>query len=288
LATTGGMKTPSAVILSLFLALPWSDASADWRINAETGALYESNLSNSERAADEEPDAAWKSNASIGDGFQLSRNLRVNLAADLRAVVWDRLDGLDEFGGGGSVDLRYRFGLGREAPWIALTERLGYDAFGESARSRSDETVAVRGGFALSPRVAVEAGYTFRDSAARDDFFDLQSHSGNVRLVVDLTSSLQIALGYTYRDGDVISYAVPPRPDILQFADESRSVSTFGDQPRYTAYRLNGQTHAVSISAGHAVTQKLSVQVSYEYATTAHDPLRYENHSVEAKIAFVY
>ena len=96
------------------------------------------------------------------------------------------------------------------------------------------------------------------------------------------------ATSYTYRDGDVISYAVPPRPDIVQLADESRSVSTFGDYPRYTAYRLEGQTHAVSISAGCVVRKNLSVQVSYEYATTSHDPLRYENHSVEAKIAFAY
>ena len=282
------MKTRSAVFLSFLLALPLSDASADWRVHAETGALFDSNLSNSERAADEESDVAWESNASVANGFQLSRNLRATLGADLRGLVWDQFSGLNEFGVGGSGDLRYRFGLGRQAPWIGLTEAFGYDVFGESARSRWDETLALRGGIAITERLSAEAGYTFRNSAARDDFFDLQSHSGNVRLVVDLTSSLQLGLGYTYRDGDVLSYAVPPRPDILEIAGEARPVSTFGDHPRYTAYRLNAQTHAVSVSAGYVVTKNLSIQVSYEYATTSHDPLRYENHSVEVKIAFAY
>lgn len=282
------MKTRSAALLSFLLALPLSDASADWRVNAETGALYDSNLSNSERADDEESDVAWESNVSIGNGFQLSRNLRATLAADLNGLVWDRFAGLNEFGLDGSGELRYRFGLGRQAPWIALIEAFGHDILGESARSRWNETLALRSGIAITERLSAEAGYTFRNSAARDDFFDLQSHGGNARLTVNVTSSLQIALGYTYRDGDVISYAVPPRPDIFEIAGESRPVSTFGDHPRYTAYRINGQTHAISISAGCTVTKNLSVEVSYEYATTSHDPLRYENHSVEAKIAFAY
>ncbi|MBA3831531.1 MAG: hypothetical protein H0X34_06500 [Chthoniobacterales bacterium] len=146
----------------------------------------------------------------------------------------------------------------------------------------------MRGGIAISERIALEAGYRFQNLGAPDDFFDQQGHSGNARVTVDLTSSLQIALSYTYRDGDVISYAVPPRPDILTFASEREAVTTFGASPLYPAYRLQAQTHSVSISAGYAVNENLSVQVAYEYAATSHDPLRYENHSVEVKIAFAY
>ena len=206
----------------------------------------------------------------------------------MRGQVWDRFDAFNEIGAGGAVDLRYRFGLGRQAPWILLEERTGYDRFHETARSGWDESLRFRGGIAISERIALEAGYRFENFAAPDDFFDLQGHSGNARVIVDLTSSWQITLGYTYRDGDVISYAVPARPDILLLTSESRSVTTFGTDPLYTAYRLRGQTHAVSVSAGYAVTRDLSVQMAYEYAATSHDPLRYENHSVEVKIAFAY
>ncbi len=206
----------------------------------------------------------------------------------MRGQLWDRYDAFNEIGAGASLDLRHRFGLGRQAPWISLEERAGYGGFHESARSSWDESLRLRGGITISERIALEAGYRFQNLAAPDDFFDQAGHSGNARVTVDLTSSLQIALSYTYRDGDVISYAVPPRPDILLLASESRPVTTFGTNPLYTAYRLRGQTHAVSVSAGYAVRKDLSVLVAYEYATTSHDPLRYENHSVEVKIAFAY
>ncbi len=184
----------------------------------------------------------------------------------MRGQLWDRFDAFNEIGAGASVDLRYRFGLERQAPWISLEDRAGYDRFHESTRSGWDESLRLRGGITISERIVLEAGYLFENFAAPDDLFDLQGHSANARLTVNLTSSLQIALSYTYRDGDVISYAVPPRPDILLLTTEREAVTTFGTSPLYTAYRLRAQTHAVSISAGYAVNERLSVQVAYEYA----------------------
>ena len=280
------MKMAKAIFL--FLALNLNYARADWRFDAETGAFYDSNLSKSDRASDENDDWAWKSHVRIGNGFQLSRDLRLNVAGDLRGQVWGRFDAFNEIGGGASASLRYRFGLGRAAPWILMEDRLGYDRFHETMRSGWDETFRARAGIGISDRVALEAGYTFESFTAPDNFFDQQGHSGDARVIVDLTSSLQIAIGYIYRNGNVISYAVPPRPDILLLTSDRRRVTTFGSNPRYTAYRLQGETHAVSISAGYALTKNLSAQMAYEYAATSHDPLQYENHFVEMKIAFAY
>jgi hypothetical protein len=283
------MKTAKSAFLGgILLALPLIGAQADWRLGAETGAFYESNLSNSDRASDAQDDWAWRSTVRVTNGYQLSRDLRLTLGADLRGQVWSRFDAFNEVGAGLHAALRYRFGLGRQAPWIALEERIGYDGFQESGRSNWDESLALRGGIFISDRIALEAGYSFENLAASDDFFDQQSHSADARLIVDLTSSLQIALGYTYRNGDVFSYAIPPRPDIVALASELRPVTTFGSTPLYTAYRLQGQTHAVSLSAAYVLTRYISAQVTYRYSTTSHDPLRYENHSVEAKIAFAY
>ena len=263
-------------------------ADAEWRFEGETGAFYDSNLSNSDRVADVKEDWAWSTDVRVGNAFQLSRDLRLNLDADLRGLLWTEYGGFNEIGGGASSALRYRFGLGPQAPWILLENRIGYDGFQESMRSGWDESLGLRGGFAISERIAVEAGYTFENFAAVDDFFDLQSHNGNVRVVVDLTSSLQIAVGYKYREGDVISYAVPPRPDIFMLTSDAQSVATFGTDPLYVAYRLLGRTHAAFVSAGFAITKHLSIQAAYEYSVTSHDPLQYENHLVEARIAFAY
>jgi hypothetical protein len=282
------MKAARSTILSVLLVMTLNFARAEWRLDAETGGFYDSNLSNSDRASDEKDDWAWKTDVRVGNGFQLSRDLRLNLAADLRGQLWDQYDAFNEIGAGASAGLRYRFGLGRQAPWILLEERIRYDRFHETVRSGWDESLRLRGGIAISERIALEAGYIFGNFAAPDDFFDEQGHTANARVIVDLTSSLQIAIGYTYREGNVISYAVPPRPDILLLTSEARRVTTFGTNPLYIAYRLRGQTNAVSVSAGYALTRYLSVQLAYEYAVTSHDPLQYENHLVEAKVAFAY
>src|SRR2546430_5864707 len=106
------MKMARLAFISVLLAMTMSLARADWRLDTETGCIYDSNLSNSDRASDEKDDWAWKTDLRAGNGFQLTRDLRLNVAADLRGEVWDRFDAFNKIGGGTSPGLRYRFGLG--------------------------------------------------------------------------------------------------------------------------------------------------------------------------------
>lgn len=271
---------------TMFIVLGLLSARADWRFDAESGAFYDSNLSRSDRAADEQEDWAWKSDVRLGNGFQLSRDLRLNLSGDVGGRIWGRFSAFNSVALGGSAGFRYRFSLGRQAPWLAVEDRLAYELFEENERSGWDNKFRISGGVGLTDRISVEAAYFFENFAARDGFFDRTGHSGVVRLAIDVTSSLQMALGYGYRDGDVISYAVPPRPDILLLTSETKPVESF-DIP-YVAYRLQGSTHTISLSAGYALTKSMSIQVAYEYLHTCHDPLEYENHVVEAKFVVAY
>ena len=260
---------------------------AEWGFDAETGLVYDSNLSNSDRSADVRDDWAWRSDVSVNNSLQLTRDLRLNLGADLRGDVWDRFDAFDTIGVGGTASLRYRFGLGRQAPWVLLEDRFGYDRFHDTSQSGNDNVMNLRGGVALTERVALEAGYAFEGFVAPNDFYDRQLHRADARMFFDVTSSLQLALGYTYQEGEVISYAVPPRPDIARFAIERENEDEFG-RPLRTAYKFLGRTHALSFSAAYQLTKRASVQLSYEYSITTHDPLEYEKHLVEFKIAVAY
>jgi len=273
--------------LILLLAITLSAARADWRLEAETGALYESNLSNSDRGADEKNDFAWQSNLKAGNGFQLTRDLRLNLGADLGGQVWARYDAFNNVAPGGIAGLRYRFGLGPAAPWVLVEDHVAYTFFEEVDRSGLGNRFRVRSGFGIGDRIALEAAYTFDDFEAKDAFWDLGGHSGSIRLTFDVTSSLQVGLGYSYRDGDVISYALPPRSDLFALSSDREPVSSFG-RPLYTAYRLRGSSNTISASLGYALGKYISVQASYEFRNTSSGPLEYENHSVEAKVAFAY
>jgi len=273
--------------LAVLLAIVSSAARADWRVDAETGVLYDSNLSNSERASDVKDDLAWQSNLRVGDNFQLTRDLRLNLGIDLRDQVWARFDAFNNLAPGGSASLRYRFGLGRLAPWVLIEDRLAYAFFREDDRSGLDNRFRIRGGFGITERLSLEAAYTFDDYEARSPFWDLSGNSGALHLTFDVTSSLQVALGYLYRNGDVISYALPPRPDLFALSSAREPVNSFGSPP-YTAYRLHGSTNALSASAGYTITKYISLQVNYEFRKTTDGPIEYVNHLVEAKVAFAY
>ena len=271
----------------VLLMLLSSFARAEWRFQGQTGLVYDSNLSNSDRSADVRDDWAWRSDVAAGNALQLTRDLRLNFGADLRGEVWDRFGGFNTIGPGASAGLRYRFGLGRQAPWVLLENRFGYDRFHDTAQSGYDNVLNFQAGIALSDRIALEGGYAFESFVAPDDFYDRQVHRGNARILFDVTSSLQVSIGYIYREGDVISYAVPPRPDIARFSIEREDEDEFG-QPLRTAYKLLGRTHALSFSVAYQLMKYASVQLSYEYAVTTHDPLRYDNHIVEANIAVAY
>jgi hypothetical protein len=282
------MKTLPIFIAFVFGASATA-ARADLRWEAETGTFYDSNLSNSDRQSDEQPDLAWLTTARVIDSWQLTRDLRFDVDADLLASVWRQYYEFDQISPGFSAGLRYRFGLGRSAPWLLLENHLGYAWFRETARDGCRETLALRGGLALSERIAMEAGYAFENFAASGNFFDTQAHRVDVRLMVDVTSALRLSLGYVYREGDVIAYARPPRPDIVAVASaEMEDVDAFGALPPRNAYKLLGRTNGAAVSAAYAVTKNVSIEVSYEFDVTSHDPLQYQNHYVQARVALAY
>ena len=80
-----------------------STVHAEWGFEAETGIVYDSNLSNSDRSADVRDDWAWRSDVSVNNGLQLTRDLRLNLGADVRGEVWDRFDAFNTVGVGASA-----------------------------------------------------------------------------------------------------------------------------------------------------------------------------------------
>jgi len=283
------MKQTTPIVFCALCAMTFSNAQAEWHFDAETGAFYDSNLSNSDRAPDIRDDWAWQSDVRANDGFQLTRDLRLNVGADLRGELWDQFGSFNEIGIGAVTGLRYRFGLGRQAPWILLENRFGYDRFQDTERSGYDDVINLKAGISLSDRVAFESAYAFENYTVPDTFYDRQDHRASARIIVDPTSSLRLAVGYNYREGDVISYAVPPRPDIARLASEEREDDqTFGTNPLFTAYKLLGRTHSVSVSAAYVVNKYASIEVDYEYAVTLHDPLQYENHLVAAKVLLTY
>src|SRR5437763_16605555 len=113
------MHTRMTLSIVLLILLS-SFARAEWRFEGETGVVYNSNLSNSDCSADVRDDRAGGSDISAGNGLQLTRDVRLNLGADLRGELWGRLGALITIGRGAFAGLRYRFGLARVLFWVML------------------------------------------------------------------------------------------------------------------------------------------------------------------------
>lgn len=279
-------KWRTIVLLFAFWLLQLAPVRANWIFDLRTGVLYDSNLSRSNRAADRLDDAAWHSSLSVGRGFQLSDDLRASVFGEWESHVWGTYEGLNNVRPGLAANLRQRFGLGKNAPWVRLETKLAYADFAEGRRSGWDFQPGLRAGVNVAERFALEAGYLYSLFAARDVIFDGAAHRASVRGKFELSSSTQIAVGYTYRDGDVNSHAVPPRPDIVAIAKAFGPVDTF-DTP-YVAYRFEAVTHSVSLDLSHALNGVAALQASYEWQHTRRDSLQYTNHVAELAVALSF
>lgn len=269
-----------------FACLQSVPARQDWVFDFRSGILYQSNVSLSNLSQDALDDAAWRNVITAGQGFQFTDDLRLGVFGEVESEVWGTYDGLNNVRPGLAANLRYRFGLGKNAPWVRLETKQAYADFAERERSGWDFRPGIRAGVSLTERFALEAAYVYEHFAARDIIFDKEAHNASLRGTLEITSSMQIAVGYTYRYGDVNSYAIPPRPDIVRIAEVLGPISTF-DTPR-VAYRFPASTHSGSVAISQSLSRFVALQASYEWQYTSHKFLHYTNHVAGLAVALSF
>lgn len=272
--------------LFCFALVQTASARDDWIFDIRTGVIYDSNVSHSDRSADRKADAAWRSVLTAGQGFQLTDDLRLGVFGKVEGEVWGTYSGLNNIRPGAEANLRYRFGLGKNAPWIRFETELAYADFADEGRSGVEFRPGLSAGVGLTERFRVDATYGYDRFAAREAVWEHDGHSVSVHGRIQLTSSMQMVIGYAYRYGDVNSAAVPPRPDIVAIADVSELIDTF-DEP-YMAYRFPASTHIGSIAVSQALSSFAAIQASYDFQYTTHDPLHYINHVAELALAISF
>lgn len=261
-------------------------ARSDWIFDFRSGVLYDSNVSHSDRAADVEEDLAWRSEIRAGQGFQLTDDLRFGIFANVEGQAWSTYSGLSNVRPGLDTSLRYRFGLGRNAPWIRLRTNVAYADFQEARRSGLDFRPGFSAGFGLTDRIRLDAGYEYEHFGARDTVFEQTAHSFAIHGTIDFTSSLQVVGGYVFRDGDVTSAALPPRAELVAIADARELINTFDET--YTAYRFPASSHTLSLGISQALNSYVAIQASYHFQRTRHAPVTYTNHVAELGLAFTF
>ena len=95
-------------------------AGAFWILDADANAIWEDNVGLGKFKRDINSDSALSTSLSAGPAFQLDTSTVFSLTGDVSGKLYERYTGLDNVALGLTATLRRKFGLGAEAPTVAL------------------------------------------------------------------------------------------------------------------------------------------------------------------------
>jgi hypothetical protein len=255
-----------------------SGANADWIREFRAEGLYNSNVSRSNRKEDRLDDFAFGASVRVGKFTHLDSTdkLRLTFTLDLDSQAYAEYDDFSNISAGATASLRYRFGLGAMAPFLRVEGGVRWTDFNDELQDGVRSNLSVVIGKRIFERLELQTGYVFDDTQTRTSLYDQQGHGFFVRVAFDLTSSTQLTAEYSLRDGEVVSYNVPPRPDLIALANTRLEVDNFGTP--YVAYNLDATTQRGAFGIHQAITRNVGVSFRYELQSTTRDQIDYTSH----------
>jgi len=269
-------------LLACLPALAFAGVPAGWAPNLTTTATWDSNASNASRSADIVGALQLQAEADVAQRISLGGDDALFAGARLSAAAWPRFDGLDRAALGPRLAWQHKFGLGALAPTFSVALAADAVAAHESGRA------GLAGGvtFAWRQRLDDATRLTLTHERARHDaraaVFDRTGAETSLELARDLDEHWSLALAARWREGDVVSYATPPRPDLVSLAKVRVPNATFG-RP-FVAYSLDARTLTGALALTRTLDPATALTFGYEWRDTERGPLRYVNHLVSAAL----
>ncbi len=266
----------------LVLGVLWCNgaAAADWGFDVTAGAGYDDNLSNGFASADRKGAASLTLDLGAGLYQQLGSSTGLSVAALAESAVFDRYSGLNRVGLGARAQLRHKFGLGAQAPWVAVAARAVHDDYNYSYQSGWALDAGVSAGKQLSERWALQGSVKYDDFTAdklQPEILPGVSTAAYNTGGWNLTGKISflatpadvLVAAYTFRNGTVTSVTAPDL-EILEYSDAVALDPVFGDPPR-VAYRLRAKTDTISLAWSHALSARTSLNLTYRYQVSVSD-----------------
>lgn len=257
------------------LLLLSAGAHADWGYDASAAVGHDDNLSNGFQSEDRKGDNYAELSLSGGWHEQLSDSTGLSLSLLADSNTYFRYSGLTNLGIGGRAQLRTKFGLGAEAPWLAFfAQALHYDYHydyrdgwhyeaGATAGKQLDERWTVRGTARYDASVSdhVQAPVVPGIPA---NAYDVFGWTLGVQAAFQATEDDTLSVGYSHRTGPVV--AVTRRDyEIFEYSDRIARDTVFSETMTLVAYRIQAKTDTASVSWSHALGQHAAISLSYAY-----------------------
>lgn len=253
-----------------------------WAPNLSTTATWHDNATNADAALDRIGALLTRADVAVSQRFGLSGSDALHLGGRITADWWPRFHGLSQAAAGAQLEWRRKFGLGPLAPVFATELSAGATGARESFRQGTSAGLA----FSLRKRFDHAWHATLATELARFDarsvVFDRSGSETAVEVERTLTARSHLALRVSYRDGDVLSYGTPPRPDLVLLAPARISVTTF--RVPMTAYSISAHTVGARAAFLHAIGSNSAATFAFEWRETNRTPLRYVNQLVSLSL----
>lgn len=261
---------------ALFLLLAAvSKGALVWHGSSE--AIWHGNVTNADRAADRLPGLQARLAGTAGRSWQVAPGTQLHGTWHAGLDWWPRFEGLDSVSAGPELGLNRRFGLGSQAWVVGVTGSGGWVGVREAERTgwsgQLRAEVKKRWGDAWQFSLGVE----HQRFDARGRAF---SHSGRdyfLRAEFQVSAVWHAALEYRRREGSVVSYTTPPRPDLVQAGKVLTLVDTFKRPTPLLAYYFPAETQSLALSLTRRLGPATALRLNFSYAETIHGTLRYLN-----------
>jgi len=250
---------------------------AETQWHGGSSLVWHSNVTNADRVADRLPAMQWQSELTAGAtrvpaaGHLLRADWRFGLD------LWPRYQGLDTVSTGPALGWTRRFGLGSQAPAVALQAQGDWVGVREAARSGRSGSLTAQ----LQKRFGREwqgfAGVDWRKFQARSHAFNRAGREYFLRMEYQPGPDWRFAAEIRQRQGDVISYTSPPRPDLVQAGKVLTLVDTFERSGPLLAYYFPAETRSGWVDLSRSISPVMSVSMRFEYRDTTHNAVRYRN-----------
>jgi len=247
----------------------------------ETGMIWRDNVTNADRAPDQLP--GWLARAEAGweTRRQVTRLTGLSAGGRLRSEAWSRFDGLNLLEAEAVFGLRHKFGVGPDRRSLSASVGGGPTGARESARSGWGGRARVAISQPVGPVGRLQAGLEADHYEARGRAFSHTGWSGVLAWDHRLAAGWALRATVGYREGDVVSYSTPPRPDLVKAGKILTLVETFERPVALLAYYFPASTVSVGLELDRAVGERTSLFLRAEQRETRHGVAGYRNRELE-------
>ncbi|MBI4666378.1 MAG: hypothetical protein HY751_08220 [Nitrospinae bacterium] len=277
-----------------------------WIADFGVEANYQDNISRSPYSADKKGDFTLTPSMVFGRYFGVGAHTGLTATANLKADFLSKYDQLNNIEATGAVTLIHRFGVGTEAPSLRAHVSYGQVVFKESYRDSWIGEAGLEVSKWFTDRLELSAGWLYdrrmpiHEAAVvhyymedidvhyllyhrPSNVYELDGNTGRINAIYLLTPDDALSLGYSIRGGDVVSEATPGK-SVVKWSKAITESDVFDG---LAAYRIGATTHTATVSVSHAVADRSSINLGYDYQNIKGDwGLNYINNVI--RLAFLY